>query len=184
MEKERSKRVEIARIDDKRQITAVFSATMSGTFLPVQLIYQGKMPKCLPSIHFPSDWDITFMDNHWSNEITMLQYLEKILFLYIESTKEKLGLDVNQSALIIFDRFHAQCTERILSLLEGHHIIHMAIVPANCTDRLQPLDISINKAAKIFSEEVFRIGMLIKYVYKSRGNSIKKPSHSNQLICE
>ena len=35
MEKEGSKRVEIARIEDKRQITAVFSATMSGTFLLV-----------------------------------------------------------------------------------------------------------------------------------------------------
>ena len=136
---------------------------MNDTFLPVQLIYQGKMPKCFPSVQFPSDWNITFIHNHWSNEITMLQYLEKILFPYIESTKEKLGLDVNQSALVIFDRFHAQCTERILSLLEDHHI-HMAIVPANCTDRLHPLDISVNKAAKIFSEEVFRIGMLIKYV--------------------
>lgn len=26
----------------------------------------------------------------------------------------------------------------------------MAIVPANCTDRLQPLDVSVNKAAKEF----------------------------------
>ena len=35
------------------------------------------------------------------------------------------------------------------NLLEDHHI-HMAIVPANCTGRLQPLDISINKTAKDF----------------------------------
>ena len=26
--------------------------------------------------------------------------------------------------------------------------IHIAIVPPNCTDRLQPLDVSVNKAAK------------------------------------
>ena len=43
-----SKRVEIAGISDKRQITAVFCGTMAGEFLPPQLIYQGKTTACLP----------------------------------------------------------------------------------------------------------------------------------------
>ena len=42
MAKEGSKRVEIAGIDDKRQITAVFGVTMAGDFLPPQLVYKGK----------------------------------------------------------------------------------------------------------------------------------------------
>ena len=42
MEKEGSKRIELVGIEDKRQITAVFSGTMSGVCLPMQLIYQGK----------------------------------------------------------------------------------------------------------------------------------------------
>ena len=37
MEKEGAKRVEIKGLDDKRQITAVFGATITGEFLPVQL---------------------------------------------------------------------------------------------------------------------------------------------------
>ena len=49
MEKKGTKRVEIAAIDDKRQITAVFACTMSGNFLPVQLIYKGTTTKCLPN---------------------------------------------------------------------------------------------------------------------------------------
>ena len=36
MAKEGSKRVEMAGIDDKRQITAMFAALLSGNFLPVQ----------------------------------------------------------------------------------------------------------------------------------------------------
>lgn len=40
MEKEGSKRIEIFGVDDKRQITAVFSCSLDGDFLPVQLIYQ------------------------------------------------------------------------------------------------------------------------------------------------
>ena len=50
---EGSKRVEIVVISDKYQITAVFANTMSGDFLPPQIIYSGKTTKCLPSIKFP-----------------------------------------------------------------------------------------------------------------------------------
>ena len=39
MAKEGSKRVEIAGLGDKRQITAVFSCTMSGDFLPPPLVF-------------------------------------------------------------------------------------------------------------------------------------------------
>ena len=39
VEKEGTKRIEIAGIEDKRQFTAIFAGTMSGEFLPVQLIY-------------------------------------------------------------------------------------------------------------------------------------------------
>ncbi len=60
MTKEGSKRVEIAGMNDKRQITAVFANTTSGDFLPPQVIYTGKTPKCLPSVKFPSDWNVTY----------------------------------------------------------------------------------------------------------------------------
>ena len=39
VDKEGSKRVEIAGVDDKRQITAVFVGSLTGDFLPPQLIY-------------------------------------------------------------------------------------------------------------------------------------------------
>ena len=47
MEEAGKKRVEIIGKDDKHQITAVFGASLSGDFLPVQLVYQGKLTKCL-----------------------------------------------------------------------------------------------------------------------------------------
>ena len=155
MAKEGSKRVEIMGVDDKRQITAVFGGTATGDFLPPQLIYKGKTSKSLPSVAFPSDWHITFTENHGSNEKAMVDYLEKILFPYIERKRKELKLDLNYPALVIFDKFRAQCTERILSMLEAKHV-HVAIVPANCTDRLQPLDVSVNKAAKEFLRRQFQ----------------------------
>ena len=59
MEKRGTKRVEIKGVDDKRQITAVFACTVSGKFLPIQLIYQGTTTRCHPKgVMFPSDWHI------------------------------------------------------------------------------------------------------------------------------
>lgn len=42
-EKKGSTQVEIAGVEDKRQITATFVGTMSGQFLPAQIIYGGKL---------------------------------------------------------------------------------------------------------------------------------------------
>ena len=155
MAKEDSKRVEIAGIDNKRQITAIFAGTMAGDFLPPQLIYQGKTAKCLPSVEFPSDWHVTHTENHWSNEKTMFDYLQKILFPYIEKKRKAFELNSEVPALVLFDRFRGQCTKEFLDLLEAKRI-HIAIVPANCTDRLQPLDVSVNKAAKEFLRGKFQ----------------------------
>ena len=53
----------------KKQITGTFAVSMTGDFLPMQLIYEGKTPRCLPKdVNFPIDFDVTFTSNHWSNE--------------------------------------------------------------------------------------------------------------------
>ena len=80
MEKKGSKRIELVAIDDKRQLTAIFAGTLVGVFagtlvgdfLPIQLVHKGKTTKCLPTtVKFPSDWDLSYSANHWSNEQTM-----------------------------------------------------------------------------------------------------------------
>ena len=40
-------------------------------------------------------------------------------------------------------------------MLKKRHI-YIVMVPANCTDRLQPLDISVNKAVKAFLRSQFQ----------------------------
>ena len=68
MEEKGRKHVEIVALDDKRQITAVACGTLNGHFLPMQLIYQGATPACLPKTTFPNDWLLSYTPNHWSNE--------------------------------------------------------------------------------------------------------------------
>ena len=154
MDKEGSKPVEIVACDDKRQITSVFAGFLSGEMLLPQLIYKGTTERCLPCIEFPKEWHITYSINHWANESTMVDYIEKILCPYIARKRSELNLDDTHPALVIFDSFKAQTTERVLKLLEDNYI-YSIMVPANCTDRLQPMDISVNKAAKHFLREQF-----------------------------
>ena len=134
----------------------LFGGTSTGDS-PNMIDLQGENCKSLPSAVFPPDWHITFTNNHWANAKTVSDYLEKILFLPLHRKKEK-GAQVlvaSHPALVIFDRFRAQCTTSILETLESRHV-HVAIVPANCTDRLQPLDVSVNKAAKDFFPRQFQ----------------------------
>ena len=79
MEKKGKEQVPIHGMDDMRQITVLLSVTKAGTLLPPQLLYGGKTTKCLPSTKFPSDWDVFYSENHWSNETTMLQFLDNVI---------------------------------------------------------------------------------------------------------
>ena len=57
-----SKRVEIAGLDNKRQLTVLLSCTMKGKLLTTQVIYAGKTPACLPKADYPSDWFLTYTE--------------------------------------------------------------------------------------------------------------------------
>ena len=155
MERVGSKRVEIAGLDDKRKITAVFAGSLTGDFLPVQLIYQEKTEKCYPAFSFPENWHITCTPSHWCNEQTMLDYIGKIIIPYFRRKRADLGLSATHPALAIFDEFTGQVTEEALALLD-HNNIYYVIVPPNCTDKLQPLDISVNKPAKEYLRSKFQ----------------------------
>ena len=146
-EKKGAKCVEIVGTDDKRQITATVAGTMSGEFLPAQLIYGGKTPVCLPKIDFPAGWSITFTPNHWANEDTVVSYIHNILLPYITDECKNLQLSPSHAALVIIDHFKGQFTDKILDVLELNNIM-VVDVPANCTGKLQPMDLSVNKPIK------------------------------------
>ena len=41
-----------------------------------------------PKFEFPGDWHITHSMKHWSNEETMLKYVEEIIVPYVEHTRQ------------------------------------------------------------------------------------------------
>ena len=139
----------------KKQITGTFTVTKSGIFLPMQLIYEGKTDRCLPKdVTFPEGFDLTYTQNHWSNEEKALQHLTKIVFPYVEKKKAELNLPAEQKALLIFDVFKGQKTKRYQDHLESNGCAWVYI-PANLTDQFQPLDVTVNAPAKEFLKKKF-----------------------------
>ena len=84
----------------------------------------------------------------------MKEYLEEIFFPYIDAARVNSDLSDNYPALAIFDNFKGHVTDGVMQLLEDHNV-HVVKLPANCTDRLQSMDISVNKAAKDFLRQQF-----------------------------
>ena len=144
LEKEGSKKVEIVGKDDKRQITAILGCSMSGSILPFQLIYEGKSPHCFPNFEFPKDWGITCNPTHWSNETTMLSYLEKIVFPCVSQKRVTLGLPMDYPALLLFDNFNGQCTENLLKRIDSHHI-YVILIPATASNLLTSVSTQVSK---------------------------------------
>ena len=73
----------------------------------------------------------------------------------IDSEHKELKLSSDQSALTIFDAFKGQQIEYVTKLLEENNI-HVASAPVNCTDRLQPMDLNVNKSVKENMQSKFR----------------------------
>ena len=57
--KKGSSRVSVPGTSNDRQITGTFAVTMAGSFLPFQLTYQGKTPRCQPEFNFPKKFHVT-----------------------------------------------------------------------------------------------------------------------------
>ena len=173
MDQKGQQHVQLLALDDKRQITAVVCGSLTGNLLPFQLIYQGKTTACLPKVLLPQNWHITCTDNHWSNEQKTLEYIELVLLPYIKNKRNELGLSESFPAMVIFDAFKGQTTDSTYQLLEKNNI-SVVNIPANCTDKLHPMDLSVNRSLKEFLKNQFG-EWYSKMVFKDLNESRQVP---------
>ena len=71
MEKEGSKQVLIAHINDKRQTTVTVHALSLATCCPHNSYNRGETDLCHPAFKIPTEWDIHHIESHWSTLETM-----------------------------------------------------------------------------------------------------------------
>ena len=86
---------------------------------------------------------LDFSESDWCNESTMV---DKIFLPYVNHKRKELVFNERHPALAIFDEFNGRTTDAIFNLLMANNVYY---VP-NCTDKLQPPDVSVNKPAKDF----------------------------------
>ena len=123
-----SKNVPIKGLDDKTQITATFLVCATGSFLPIQLIYQGKSERCLPKFTFPSNFHVAFTPIHCE------KLFKVIIFPYLSVKKKELGYPEDQHSLIIMDTFKGQDKEE-MNGLSAKNDCEFVIVPHNLMNK-------------------------------------------------
>ena len=151
--KKGSKKVPIAGSNDKRTITATFSETLDGRFLPPQLIYKGKTARSIPKIVFPKGFSLSANEKHHSNTQESIKLLEEVIVPYVQEER-KFFLKDDQKALIIWDVFRGQKTDEVINFMEENNLT-TEYVPNNLTAHYQPLDCTTNKWAKDFTKRKF-----------------------------
>ena len=156
-----SQNVPIKGVDDKWQITANFAASSTGKFLPIQLIYIGTTPRSLPKSDFPVS--VGFTKNYCSNTDKSIEFFDEIIFSYLQQVK-------SNTRLLLIIEF---CSKNRCDIL---------IVPHNLTNKLQALDLTVNKAAKTFSQNGYndRISDQVARQLKS-GNDLTDIKVSSKL---
>ena len=101
----------------------------------------------------------------------MLQYIEHLIIPHVEKVREM--LDEDKPALVIMDNFKGQVTKSVISLLDAHNI-YTCLLPPNTTDRLQPLDIAVNKPAKEYIKKQFKTWYSEQVIKQLEGHDINE----------
>ena len=147
MAETRSKHVSRKGGNDKRGITVTLSETITGKILLFQLIYTGKIARLLPSVEFPNGFCFSYNPKYWSNEDETINLLESIVDPCFCQIREEHGLQNDRKALILWDVFKAQSTDKVTKELERLNIAQV-IVLKNMIHLLQPLDLTTNASVK------------------------------------
>ena len=118
------------------------------------MIYTGKTARSLPSVEFPNVFCSSYNPKHWSNEYETINLLKSVVDPYFCQVREELGLQNDQKALILWDAFKAQSTDKVTKELERLNIVQV-MVPKNMSHLLQPLDLTRNASVKKIEEKCF-----------------------------
>ncbi len=88
-------------------------------------------------------------------------------------------LDLTQKALVIWDVFKGQMTDKVMEKLHSLHSLHCEFVPvpANMTHIFQPLDLTVNGSSKNYMKNKFIDDIDVDFKFTTM-----KPLHAQWLV--
>ena len=146
MEPKGTKRVKITGVGNKHQIQLCCVAKWMGTSCLLNSFTSGKQQ--------PVSHNTSFLMIGTSPVLkTTGQMRRRYIIPYLQKTIEELGLPPEQAALALL--MSSKASRHKMLLFYSTTSLWLPI-PANCTDRLQPMYLSENKAANKFMHSRFR----------------------------
>ena len=146
---------------------------MNDRFLPMQPTYGSKTLNSFPRVRFPACFAFCANEKHCSNEQESPRLLDDVIIPCVKMKRKKLELP-KQAALIIMDVFKRQMSTPFLQKIASNNI-QLVKVPPNLTHIYQPLDVTVNCAAKQFIKRKFvdwHVGQIV--TEKKKGTMLKR----------
>ena len=122
-----------------------------------------------------------------------LKFIDEIINPYVVNKSKELKLPPKHKSLVIWDVFKGQMTDTVKSKLTSLSI-ELVAVPANMTHFFQPLDFTVNGAAKKLARKEFisnystavqkqlQSGKSAEEIEVHLRMSIIKPLHAQRLV--
>ena len=153
MARKGSTAIPIKGVTDKCAITLNFVVTLANDFLPMQVMYSGKTKASQPrDFKVPSGFCVTQNPKHWSNEIESLKLIDEIISPYVTKKREELKLLTDHKALLVWDVFRGQMTDKVKERLDELNI-ECVYVPANMTHFFSTFGLNSEWMCKAKNEE-------------------------------
>ena len=105
----------------------------------------------------PNEVWVTFTKNHWPNTDKSVEFFQEIIFPDLEDYKRSKNYPLEQYTLIIIDNFKGQDDDTLKKPCAESNC-DVVIVPHNLTNKFQPLELSVIKAAKSFIQNRYNDG--------------------------
>lgn len=159
---------------EKRQFTIMQLVNAAGDVGPPQMIVEGKGKRVVNSITEEQrkplvdiGGTITSSPNHWSNNDTMREWLDDLFVPYLKKQESaRRAREGGGSAptnadmphhIILLDCWYGHTDLDFRAYIRRRYPwLHLLFVPANCTSKLQPCDVAVQRPFKAGVAASFR----------------------------
>jgi hypothetical protein len=151
--------VHVLGTEEKRAFTLLVAGSLSGSVLPFQAIYGGKMSRSLPDANALGVsearklgflLDFSGSDTYWSTQSTMQHFVSLILAPYFRTQIEQHALPATQRCIFQIDCWSVHCSAEFCGWMGNNYPwIIILYVPGGCTGPFQVCDVGLQRILKL-----------------------------------